>query len=46
LWFAGNGSIPIDLTLRKTIPYVEDECISATDSAVVIGGLTRLSVCD
>ncbi|ESW16383.1 hypothetical protein PHAVU_007G152100 [Phaseolus vulgaris] len=43
---AGNGSIPIDLTLRKTIPYVEDECISATDSAVVIGGLTRLSVCD
>lgn len=39
----GNGRIPINLTLRKTIPYVEDECISATDSAVVIGGLTRLS---
>ncbi|CAJ1968807.1 unnamed protein product [Sphenostylis stenocarpa] len=39
----GNGSIPIELNLRKTIPYVEDECISATDSAVVIGGLTRLS---
>ncbi|KAK7392626.1 hypothetical protein VNO78_21070 [Psophocarpus tetragonolobus] len=38
-----NRSIPVDLTLRKTIPYVEDECISATESAVVIGGLTRLS---
>ncbi|WVY96713.1 hypothetical protein V8G54_028864 [Vigna mungo] len=43
---AGNESIPIDLTLRKTIPYVEDECVSASDSAVVIGGLTRLSTCD
>ncbi|XP_022633879.1 uncharacterized protein LOC106755142 isoform X3 [Vigna radiata var. radiata] len=43
---AGNESIPIDLTLRKTIPYVEDEYVSASDSAVVIGGLTRLSTCD
>ncbi|XP_047164635.1 4'-phosphopantetheinyl transferase-like isoform X4 [Vigna umbellata] len=43
---AGNESIPIDLTLRKTIPYVEDECVSASDSAVVIGGLTRLSTSD
>ncbi|XP_020236894.1 uncharacterized protein LOC109816332 isoform X2 [Cajanus cajan] len=42
----GNGSMPINLTLRKTIPFVEDECISATDSAVVIGGLARLLMCD
>ena len=46
LWFSGKGSIPVDLTLRKTIPFVEDECISGTDTAVVIGGLTRLLVCD
>ncbi|RDX69291.1 Rho GTPase-activating protein 1, partial [Mucuna pruriens] len=38
----GNESIPINLTLRKTIPNIEDECISETDSAVVIGGFTRL----
>ncbi|KAK7278679.1 hypothetical protein RJT34_23714 [Clitoria ternatea] len=39
---SGNESIPINLTLRKTIPFVEDECISSTNDAVVIGGLTRL----
>ncbi|KAI4348951.1 hypothetical protein L6164_009611 [Bauhinia variegata] len=38
----GERSIPVNLTLRKTIPFVEDECISKGDAAVVIGGLTRL----
>ncbi|XP_027346566.1 uncharacterized protein LOC113858235 isoform X2 [Abrus precatorius] len=40
----GKGDIPINLTIRKTIPFIEDECISATNNVVVIGGLTRLSV--
>ncbi|XP_061374548.1 uncharacterized protein LOC133316788 [Gastrolobium bilobum] len=43
---AGKGSIPVNLTLRRTIPFVEDECISGTDTAIVIGGLTRLLMCD
>ncbi|XP_057424101.1 uncharacterized protein LOC130717758 isoform X2 [Lotus japonicus] len=42
---AGQGSIPISVTLRKTIPFVEDECISGNDRAVVIGGLSKLLVC-
>ncbi|KAE9605351.1 putative holo-[acyl-carrier-protein] synthase [Lupinus albus] len=42
----GKGSIPVTLTVRKTIPFVEDECISASDTAVVISGSTRLVVCD
>ncbi|XP_028784789.1 uncharacterized protein LOC114740745 isoform X2 [Neltuma alba] len=37
----GNGSVPINLTIRKTIPFVKDEHISGTD-VVVVGGLTRL----
>ncbi|MED6206737.1 hypothetical protein PIB30_029592 [Stylosanthes scabra] len=41
----GKGSIPVNLMLRKTIPFVEDECIFGTDKAVVIGGLTTLLEC-
>ncbi|XP_054801920.1 uncharacterized protein LOC129305821 isoform X2 [Prosopis cineraria] len=37
----GNGGVPINLTIRKTTPFVEDEYISGADVAVV-GGLTRL----
>ncbi|KAJ7971574.1 4'-phosphopantetheinyl transferase [Quillaja saponaria] len=36
----GNGSNPMKLTMRKTIPFIEDECVSGTDAAIVIGGLT------
>ncbi|CAL0318432.1 unnamed protein product [Lupinus luteus] len=39
----GKGSIPVNLMIRKTIPFVEDECISASDTAVVISGSTRLT---
>ncbi|KAL5067679.1 hypothetical protein RYX36_018566 [Vicia faba] len=39
-----KGSIPINMTIRKTIPFVEDECISATDTVAVIGGLSKLLV--
>ncbi|KAK7345324.1 hypothetical protein VNO77_15926 [Canavalia gladiata] len=42
----GKEGIPINLTVRKTIPFVEDECTSATDNVVVIGGLTRLLLHD
>ncbi|KAK4279072.1 hypothetical protein QN277_016829 [Acacia crassicarpa] len=37
----GNGRVAINLSIRKTIPFVEDGCISETD-VVVIGGLTTL----
>ncbi|XP_020972359.1 uncharacterized protein LOC107626383 isoform X1 [Arachis ipaensis] len=42
----GKGSIPVNLKLRKTIPFVEDECILGTEKAVVIGGLTTLLECE
>ncbi|XP_024629317.1 uncharacterized protein [Medicago truncatula] len=42
---ADKGSIPVNLIIRKTIPFVEDGCISGTDSAEVIGGLSKLLVC-
>eukprot|EP00258_Populus_trichocarpa_P043009 XP_024459028.1 uncharacterized protein LOC18100632 isoform X3 [Populus trichocarpa] len=32
-------SAPMRLTVRKTIPFVEDECISGTDAVVPIAGL-------
>lgn len=32
-------SVPIRLNVRKTIPFVEDECISGTDAVVPIAGL-------
>ncbi|KAK2442086.1 4'-phosphopantetheinyl transferase superfamily [Trifolium repens] len=36
---ADKGSIPVNLTIRRTIPFVEDECISGNDTVAVIGGL-------
>ncbi|CAK8571377.1 unnamed protein product [Lathyrus sativus] len=39
-----KGSIPINMTIRKTIPFVEDECISGSDTVAVIGGLSKLLV--
>ncbi|CAL5207409.1 unnamed protein product [Lathyrus oleraceus] len=39
-----KGSIPVNMTIRKTIPFVEDECISGTDTVAVIGGLSKLLV--
>ncbi|KAI4300493.1 hypothetical protein L6164_033865 [Bauhinia variegata] len=30
----GEKTIPVNLTLRKTVPYVEDECISSAAAAV------------
>ncbi|KAL5545819.1 hypothetical protein UlMin_005506 [Ulmus minor] len=36
----GKGKLPMKLTVRRTIPFVEDECVSGTNSVVAIGGLT------
>ncbi|KAK4272710.1 hypothetical protein QN277_021227 [Acacia crassicarpa] len=38
----GNGSVPINLIIRKTIPFVKDEFMSSGTDVVVVGGLTRL----
>lgn len=35
--FAGEGTLPMKFTVRRTIPYVEDECVPGV---VAIGGLT------
>lgn len=35
----GKGSVPMKLTVRKTIPFVEDQCISGKDALVLVGGL-------
>jgi 4'-phosphopantetheinyl transferase len=45
LWFADKGSIPVNLSIHKTIPFVEDECISGIDTVAVIGGLSKLLMC-
>ncbi|KAK2400976.1 4'-phosphopantetheinyl transferase superfamily [Trifolium repens] len=42
---ADKGSIPVNLSIHKTIPFVEDECISGIDTVAVIGGLSKLLVC-
>ncbi|CAJ2672726.1 unnamed protein product [Trifolium pratense] len=42
---ADKGSIPVNLTIRKTIPFVEDECISGIGTVAVIGGSSKLLVC-
>ncbi|XP_050227660.1 uncharacterized protein LOC126677197 [Mercurialis annua] len=34
--------VPLKLTVWKTIPFVEDECVSGTDSVVPIGGLVKI----
>jgi len=33
--------VPMRLTVRKTIPFVEDICISGTDAVVPIAGLIK-----
>lgn len=35
----GKGSVPMKLTVRKTIPFVEDQCVSGEDALVLVGGL-------
>lgn len=35
----GKESVPMKLTVRKTIPFVEDQCISGKDALVLVGGL-------
>ncbi|KAJ7976138.1 4'-phosphopantetheinyl transferase [Quillaja saponaria] len=37
----GNESNLMKLTVQRTIPLIEDECVSGTDAAIVIGGLTE-----
>ncbi|GAU25199.1 hypothetical protein TSUD_150980 [Trifolium subterraneum] len=39
---ADKGSLPVNLIIRRTIPFVEDECISGIDTVAVIGGLSKL----
>ncbi|KAL0009622.1 hypothetical protein SO802_011124 [Lithocarpus litseifolius] len=36
----GNGTRPMKLTVRRTIPFVEDECVSGSDAVVALVGLT------
>ncbi|CAK9143533.1 unnamed protein product [Ilex paraguariensis] len=36
----GKYKAPIKLTVWKTIPLLEDKCVSGTDAVVAIGGLT------
>ncbi|OMO82265.1 4'-phosphopantetheinyl transferase superfamily [Corchorus capsularis] len=35
----GEGTMPMKLTVRKTIPFVEDVCVSGTDAVVALGGI-------
>ncbi|XP_008387010.1 uncharacterized protein [Malus domestica] len=35
----GEEKAPLQLTVRRTIPFVEEECVTGTDAAVPIGGL-------
>ncbi|KAM2104604.1 hypothetical protein ACFX1R_015188 [Malus domestica] len=34
----GKENAPIELTVWRTIPFVEEECVTGTDAAVPIGG--------
>ncbi|XP_016652081.1 PREDICTED: L-aminoadipate-semialdehyde dehydrogenase-phosphopantetheinyl transferase-like [Prunus mume] len=34
-----KGNAPMKLTVRRTIPFVEDECVTGTDAVLPIGGL-------
>ena len=36
----GKCKAPIKLMVWKTIPLLEDKCVSGTDAVVAIGGLT------
>lgn len=35
----GDENNPMKLTVWKTIPYVEDVCVSGTDDALTVCGL-------
>ncbi|XP_022767053.1 uncharacterized protein LOC111311705 isoform X2 [Durio zibethinus] len=35
----GEANRPMKLTVRKTIPFVEDVCVSGTDAVLVLGGI-------
>ncbi|KAK4419397.1 Rho GTPase-activating protein 1 [Sesamum alatum] len=35
----GNRNVPVKLTVWKTIPFLEDECVSGTDAVKTICGL-------
>ncbi|XWS59476.1 hypothetical protein CRYUN_Cryun08bG0125400 [Craigia yunnanensis] len=35
----GEAHTPMKLTVRKTIPFVEDVCISGTDAVLALGGI-------
>ncbi|GLT94720.1 hypothetical protein SLE2022_124480 [Rubroshorea leprosula] len=37
----GAANTPMKLTVWKTIPFIEDECVSGTDAVVAIGGLIK-----
>lgn len=36
----GKQITPMKLTVWKTIPFVQDECVSGTEAVVIIGGLS------
>lgn len=36
----GKEPLPMTLTVRRTIPFGEDECITGTNSVIAIGGFT------
>ncbi|OMO68336.1 4'-phosphopantetheinyl transferase superfamily [Corchorus olitorius] len=35
----GEATMPMKLMVRKTIPFVEDVCVSGTDAVVTLGGI-------
>ncbi|XVE75949.1 hypothetical protein DITRI_Ditri12bG0133400 [Diplodiscus trichospermus] len=37
----GEANMPMKLTVRKTIPFVEDVCVSGTDAVVALGGIIQ-----
>ncbi|XP_038886366.1 L-aminoadipate-semialdehyde dehydrogenase-phosphopantetheinyl transferase-like isoform X3 [Benincasa hispida] len=42
--FKGAGSLPMKLNVWRTIPYVEDECVSGTEAALPINGFAQANV--
>lgn len=42
--FRGAESIPMKLNVWRTIPYVEDECVSGTEAALSIDGFAQTNV--
>lgn len=38
MFLVGEESGPMKLTVWKTIPFVEDECVSGTDEVLRIAG--------